>query len=912
MKRVLLLMFFLMNLVSADAAFYSPQALWLSSDFIAWKLPQEIQSKVESVWLFASEDASLVVSDGYITGGDSYKLEVLGSLNSSYSVYQKAPWLKGALLLDARFLKNIESMIQNQLVLELRDKNNKPLRSSGLKLWSLLDEIMSTDADLGVNFIRRNKTCVPVFRLWSPVASSVKLSLYRDSKDTSPLMVTEMVKTDRGVWELFGLPDWERLYYRYRVTVYSPSEGKMIESEVTDPYSVSLSMNSQYSQVIDLRDSSLMPKGWKELRPPMVKYPEQSTIYELHVRDFSFSDNSIPEKNRGKFSAFDFRLSRGMRHLAKLARAGMNYIHLLPVFDIASVNEDESQQKMPHIPEDAGVASTLPQAEIGRIRAEDAFNWGYDPYHYMVPEGSYSLNPDGSYRILEFRKMIRALSGLGLGVVMDVVFNHTHSSGNTEHSVLDKIVPGYYYRSDAEGNVQQSSCCPDTASERKMMEKLMVDSLVLWAKYYKVAGFRFDLMGHHTVANLRAIRQNLDSLTEKNSGIDGKSIILYGEGWKFGSLNDRFPDEACHQQNMAGTGVGTFNDRLRDSARGGNYDHGTKSDQGFINGLYVDPNNALENVDTPKDKEEQRALLLNYTDNVRLGMAGNLADYWMVSSTGAMIRGSQLLYRGSPGAGYADDPQETVNYVSAHDNYSLWDQIAAKAPFHTKGRKPQETATARERAKMQVLGLGIVAFSQGMSFFHAGSELLRSKSGDGDSYDSGDWFNRLDFSYNDNNWGVGLPPAWKNKHDWEFWRRRLDEPALTPTKEDIRFTLDRFLELLKIRASSPLFHLKDAASIQSRVRFLNGSRGKAQVPGLIVMQIRDFSDKNLDPKWDRIIVVINSAPDAVLFQDRELQGADLNLHPDLMNYDELVSGFSFDKMAGRISVPGRGVAVLTE
>ncbi len=203
------------------------------------------------------------------------------------------------------------------------------------------------------------------------------------------------------------------------------------------------------------------------------------------------------------------------------------------------------------------------------VRDRDGFNWGYDPYHYTVPEGSYSTDPSGSARIREFREMVQALNTAGLRVVMDVVYNHTHASGQNDKSVLDKVVPGYYHRLNAEGAVEKSTCCANTASEHVMMEKLMVDSLRTWATAYKVDGFRFDLMGHHMVANMLKVRERLSALTLDRDGVDGSKIYLYGEGWDFGEVAYGARGLNATQANLAGTGIGTFNDRMRDAVRGG-------------------------------------------------------------------------------------------------------------------------------------------------------------------------------------------------------------------------------------------------------------------------------------------------------------------------------------------------------
>ena len=257
-----------------------------------------------------------------------------------------------------------------------------------------------------------------------------------------------------------------------------------------------------------------------------------------------------------------------------------------------------------------------------------------------MPEGSYATDPDGPARIVEFRDMVASLNDTGLRVIMDVVYNHTTAAGQDPKSVLDRIVPGYYHRLLEDGAIATSTCCQNTASEHAMMEKLLIDSVVTWARDYKVDGFRFDLMGHHSKANMLALRAALDELTLADDGVDGSSIYLYGEGWNFGEVANDARFEQATQINMAGTGIGTFNDRLRDAVRGGGpFDGGNDLvlNQGVINGAWYDPN---ELVGAPTQAQLDELLLS--ADQIRVGLAGNLADYTFVDRTGATVRGSQV------------------------------------------------------------------------------------------------------------------------------------------------------------------------------------------------------------------------------------------------------------------------------
>jgi len=306
-----------------------------------------------------------------------------------------------------------------------------------------------------------------------------------------------------------------KVSYLYEVKVYVPSTGKIETNLVTDPYSFSLSMNSKLSQIVDLNDADLKPQGWDKLDKPALAAPEDIVVYELHIRDFSINDPTVPAELRGTYKAFTVKDSNGMKHLTELAKAGLTHIHLLPAFDIASVNEDKSTWQSA---DEAQLAAYPPNSTeqskaVSLITGTDGFNWGYDPLHFTTPEGSYATNPNGTTRIIEFRDMVQSLNQSGLRVVMDVVYNHTNASGQSGNSVLDKIVPGYYHRLNNEGKVEKSTCCDNTATEHAMMRKLMTDSVVTWATEYKVDGFRFDLMGHHMLADMKAVRADLDSLT---------------------------------------------------------------------------------------------------------------------------------------------------------------------------------------------------------------------------------------------------------------------------------------------------------------------------------------------------------------------------------------------------------------
>ena len=487
--------------------------------------------------------------------------------------------------------------------------------------------------------------------------------------------------------------------------------------------------------------------------------------------------------------------------------------------------------------------------------------------------------------------MVGALAINGLQVVMDVVYNHTSSSGQNAKSVLDRVVPGYYHRLDNLGNIEKSTCCENTATENNMMEKLMIDSVVTWARQYKVDGFRFDLMAHHMKRNIVKLRQELDKLTWERDGIDGKRIYLYGEGWNFGEVANNARGVNATQINMFGTGVGTFTDRLRDTVRGGGPFSGIQ-EQGFISGLYTDPNDTNQG-----SSSEQRDRLLFFTDVIKFGMAGNLTDYRITDRTGNQVAGREFQFNGQP-TGYTADPQEVVNYIEAHDNDTLFDAIHLKAANST---------SLDDRVRMQNLGLSVVTLSQGVPFIHAGAELLRSKSLDRNSYNSGDWFNRLDFTYNSNNWGVGLPPAGDNRDNWSLFSSLLANPALKPNRAQILDAFAHLRETLAIRRSSALFRLRTAEQINRHVEFFNN--GASQIPGLIVMRIADQSG-TIDRRRSQVVVLINADDQAHEFRDQAFGNQKLALHPILANSDDpVVRTASFDRTSGAFMIPARTTAV---
>ena len=501
--------------------------------------------------------------------------------------------------------------------------------------------------DLGA-VINGDKT---TFKVWAPTASKVVLNLFNAGNGGSAYQSVDMVKGERGVWS-YTANCGHGTYYTYSVTTSVGTQ------EAVDPYAKAAGLNGNRGMVVDL--SLTNPTGWGEdtFSTGIDTYSD-AIIWEVHVRDFS---NKIASSQyKGKYLAFTERglvnengESVGVDYLVNL---GITHVHLLPVYDYATVDE---------------------------ANPDSQFNWGYDPKNYNVPEGSYSTDPyHGEVRIKEYKQMVQALHAAGIGVVMDVVYNHTYDA----NSSFNKIVPYYYYRYTATGaNSSASGCGNDTASERYMFGKFMVDSVSYWAKEYDLDGFRFDLMGLHDLATMQKVENAVHAINPE--------AIIYGEGWTMGSTID---GSAMANQSQISKikplegaigGIAVFNDAIRDGLKGSVFNVTTK---GYISG------NGSGSF-----------------PGVLFGIKGG-------TGTGASWSVKQAM---------------VVNYMSAHDNNTLWDKLLL-----SNGNNTEE-----ERLAMNRLGATILMISKGTVFFQAGEEMLRTKGGDENSYKSSDAINNLDWS----------------------------------------------------------------------------------------------------------------------------------------------------------------------
>jgi pullulanase len=883
-------------------------AHWVDQATLLWSPPDGV-TKVE---LLYSPDASINVGLQGITG--TYETIPLTTGTNPQPAFNKQLHTLKAWALPATATAKAKDLARGQLIAIGRNAQNETVIGTLVQFPGALDAIYAGQAygkPLGVNYA----SGVPSLAVWAPTAlkdPGVSVNVYdaAGAKLTTKAMTLDETS---GVWSVTGEASWDRKFYTISLKVYSYATNSIVTNEVTDPYSVSLATDSARSQFVNLNDADLKPAGWDALAKPALAAPEDIVLYELHVRDFSIADTSVPAEHRGKFTAFDLPGTTGRNHLKALADAGLTHVHILPAFDFATVKENPADQvnlddKVEKLCAKNSAAASLCSTDAGKtirqamqdavaanqldrpaqitdwMRDLDGFNWGYDPLHFGAPEGSYASNANGEARILEFRRMVKGLNDLGLRTVLDVVYNHTNASGQNPRATLDRLVPGYYHRRDNNtGNVEKNSCCDDTASEFRMMEKLMIDTGVTWVRDYKVTGFRFDIMAFHPLDSMKKFQDAVKAVDP--------SVYVYGEGWNFGSVQDDKRFTTARQANLGGTGIGSFSDRIRDPVRGGGpFDSGQThvQNQGFINGWFYAPN-ALNT-----GSAAEREALIKDTDNIRTWLAGGLAGYRFTSASGAVVAGGDVDYRGQK-SGYTKDPQEAINYASKHDNETIWDISQYK---HATGT-PLE-----ERVRADNVATSVIMLAQGIPFIHAGTELLRSKSMDRNSYDSGDWYNEIDWTGATSKWNQGLPRPADNSGNVEQVKNVILDVTAAQDAPSRQAALANFKELLAIRKSSPLFRLRNQAQIDQRLRFHN--TGPFQIPGVVGMAIDGCTEPGFAPPEGAVMVVFNASDDP---RTLNLFGGEVwTLHPvQAASADPVVRTAKHD--ASGFFVPARTTAV---
>jgi len=857
------------------------RAVWLNRQLIQWPRVQA----TGTVRLYHSMNGQISVAlDQPVSGADGYLTLDAFTGQVPADAATRFKWVgKGAVFTvrDAD-LRRLPRLHTAQLVLVQQNDAGLVQNATTLQVAGALDDLYAAAegvSDLGAR-VADGRTS---FKLWAPTAQKVALFLYPDANGPASSADEMSFDPATGIWQLSRDGDLSGQHYRFGVKVFVRGVG-VVRNLVTDPYSLGLSANSRRSLVLSLDAAALKPAGWDSTLPPdrVAAAPDMS-IYELHVRDFSANDPTVPDAHRGTYLAFTHPRANGVKHLQALAQAGLTDVHLLPSFDIASVPERGCVTPSPSGAPD----SADQQATVAATAGRDCFNWGYDPWHFTTPDGAYATRlSDGATRTLEFRRMVQALNGLGLRVGMDVVYNHTMASGQNDRSVLDRAVPGYYHRLNANGEIERSSCCENTATENRMMGKLMIDSVVTWARDYHVSSFRFDLMGHQPRSVMVALKERVRAAT-------GREVQLIGEGWNFGEVANGARFVQAEMLSMNGTGIGTFNPMLRDAVRGGGCcDSGNAliANQGWTNGLWFDPND--------QGGGRSRNDLMWLGDVIKAGLAGSIRSYTLTTHWDATLPLEQINVGGLP-AGYVIDPSEVVNYFENHDNQTFFDINAYRLPLGT---------SREDRARVQMLGAALNAFAQGVPYFHAGVDTLRSKSMDRNSYDSGDWFNRLDWSYTDNNFGVGLPPQRDNGNEWGMIQPRLANPLIKPTAGEIAWTRDVFRDLLRIRASSTLLRLRTAEDIKARLRFVN--TGSGQVPTVLAAVIDGEGYPGAG--FRRLAYAVNTGLETQSFSAEALKGSGWQLHPvhrAPQAADKRAALATLDGVSGTLSVPARTAVV---
>ncbi|MCC3158866.1 type I pullulanase [Hymenobacter sp. 15J16-1T3B] len=606
--------------------------------------------------------------------------------------------------------------------------------------------------DLGLTY-REGK---PTLRVWAPTAEQLTLRLYDAGTGGLPRATHAMQKAEGGTWT-YQLPAGTSGFYTVQATI-----GGQARAEVADPYVHAVGLNGQRGALLDA--AAVSPAGWAQDRRPALKQPTDVVIGEVHVRDLSMHPQS-GIRHKGKFLGFTETATRGPQGvktgLDHLVELGLTHVHLLPTNDFASLDESQPGQR---------------------------YNWGYDPLHYTVPEGTYATDAAAPQaRILELKQLVQALHGRGLRVVLDVVYNHTADAGR---SSFEQLVPGYYYRHAADGRLANASACGnEAASERPMVRKLIVESVAYWACHYRVDGFRFDLMGILDLETMRQVRAALDK--------EDPSIFIYGEGWTAGASPLPEAQRAVKANVAQMPAVAAFGDELRDGVKG---HFARQKEPGFASGQ-------------PGLEESVKFGIVGATRHPQL-------DYAKVN------------YSHAP---WAAAPAQALNYVACHDDMVLWDKLRAANP----------DASEEELIRMDALSNAIVFTAQGVPFLPVGDEFLRSKSGAHNSYNLPDSINQID-------WGrkARYAPVFKFYRGLIALRRA--HPAFRlPTQELVARHLEFLPDAPAGTVAYRLREHAGGDKWNNIVVVFNGNRRPAQVPVpagryTVVLRGLEVNDKGLD------------------------------------------------------------------
>ena len=883
-------------------------AHWVSKNIIVWKNGGDLHARLQF-----KTDGIIEPVDGQLNG-EFINLEKttlpdeIAKQNYNIQDYQAYRIPDNASFDPKKILKG------EALVVGLDDSNNVK-KAARIQTAMVIDDLFADKAvqveDLGTTIGSGSVT----FKLWAPTAQSVKIHVWPNAGDGDFDVDVGGVMTydeETGVWA-FTSSDVNaegKAAYKFEVSVYHPATRKIENLWVTDPYSLSLLKGN--SAVVDLDSSISKPTGWDSLKAPHSQKTASDIssmiITESHIRDLTVgTDKGVSDEHQGKYLGLTETESNVGKHLKKLSDAGVTHMELLPMYDIASINAEDvingkvadefisgaefcerlglpstnyinvcgdTTRSVYEILAEESKDDTTDEAKVSNflndyVKDKDAFNWGYDPVHYQVPEGSYASSIDDPYaRIREIREMVSSIKNdYGMNVILDVVYNHTDGAGvEKESSVLDKIVPWYYNRLNPEtGSVLADTCCSDSASEHKMFAKLMEDTLVTWAQDYKIDSFRFDLMGYIPKQVM------VDTLANVKTRTNNDEMYFFGEGWDAGSASNVVGGENnATQINMHDTLIGTFNDRIRDAVRGsGPFDHGDSiiKLQGFATGRCTEMNDKRKELDpdyscdaSATNGSDYGMHPLNWQDVIRISMAGNLRDYELLTYTDEVKAGKDISYWGAI-AGYGDSPINTINYVSKHDNQAVFDLIMYKA---------KKNNTMENKAKMQGIAIATAMFGQSPVFDQQGSDLLRTKYFQNDSFNTGDFSNKVNYADDEGN--EFIPGAIVNKSkdesDWgaikEVAEYNTDVGAALKAK-----MAETYRAFATIRKDHNLLYLGDAELIKKNVKFLNV--GASQVPGLIVMKVT--KPEGYQSTDNELYVMLNAAPETREFNAGNVEGA---------------------------------------
>lgn len=633
-----------------------------------------------------------------------------------------------------------------------------------------LDDFPTTEESLWLDYSKERT----VFKVWSPTAEMVKLNFYEKGNGGEVTETHKLNPNPNGLWTKEVAGDLNGRYYTYQVQV----DGKWL-AETPGTYAQAVGVNGKRAMVLDLESTN--PDGWQSDKGPEIKTPNEAIIYELHIRDLTIhpdAGSSYPGKYLGLVEAGTKGPKNVQTAIDHIKELGITHVHLLPTYDHYSIDENNLEK---------------PQ-----------FNWGYDPQNYNVPEGSFSTNPfKAEVRIKEFKQMVKTFHDNGIGVILDVVYNHT---GRTEESNFNLENPNYYYRFREDGSFSDAAACGnETSSDRHMTQKFILESVKYWAKEYHLDGFRFDLMGIHDIETMNKVASSVKEINP--------NIFVYGEGWTAG--DSPLPEEkrALKKHILQMPQISAFSDDIRDGLKGSVFED---ESTGFVSGA--------------KEMEE----------SVKFGIVGSIQH--------PQIDYKKVIYSDAP---WANEPWQAISYVSCHDNHTIYDKLLVS----------RRDAKERERIKMNKLATAIVMTSQGTAFIHAGSEMLRTKYEEHNSYKSPDSINQFD------------------------WSRKVKYKEV----------FDYYQNLIKLRKEHPAFRMTSAEDVRKNLEF------KTIKDGIVSYQIKNNANGD---SWKTIYVIYNANPEVKKFV----------LEPGSWNIGVYNDRFSNDKgykaPPGMLRIPATSMVVL--